>query len=72
MKRQLLKVRMASRHILIIIAVAMFILDWRQILSFGWWPAYIFGAWVIWSFIDIKIKNRDRRTPRPVYLAKPQ
>lgn len=61
---------MKYKGLFLLIAIALPILAWQNIIIFP--ISYPIGAFVIWlilTFISIHNKNKDRNTPRPVYLT---
>jgi hypothetical protein len=59
---------MAAKDFLLLIAAAIVFLTIKGFFLKGYWSAVILiGIWGIATYVTIRKKNKDIRTPRPVY-----
>ena len=61
---------MNIKFLFFIVGVILIVLKWKKLIVLNnWWIALCFVAWFFLFFLKIHNKNKDRNTPRPVYLA---
>jgi len=64
---------MDIKFIPLLIGIVLIALKWYKfIIINNWWIVLCFVIWFILFYISIHRKNKDRQTPRPVYLTNQQ
>jgi hypothetical protein len=64
---------MLKSFIFFIIGILLIVSRWQKFVIVDVkWIVLCFGLFVVASYVSIHKKNKERNTPRPVYLANPQ
>ena len=63
---------MLKRFIFLVIGILMIISLWQKFMYFDVrWIILCFVLFIVTTFVSVHNKNKERDTPKPVYLAKP-
>lgn len=61
---------MAGKGLFLIAGILLSVLKWKKIIKINiLWIVLCFVVWFVLMSISIHNKNKDARTPRPVYIA---
>jgi len=61
---------MRGKGILLIVGVLMIVSNYMKFIIINkWWITLCFILWFVLLYFSIHNKNKDRETPRPVYLT---
>jgi len=62
--------KMKGKGILFFIGIGLIIGKVKDFINISsWWIVLVFFVWFLLTFISIHKKNKERNTPKPVYLV---